>query len=136
MAFVLDVSATMSWLLGDERDELAIGISEAVLEKGATVPPLWRWEIRNALLVAHRRGRISNAQISELLEDLTGMPIRIDLASLETTDEAELAFAERYQLSVYDAAYLELAWRMRRHLMTRDKQLIPAARDLNLFWEL
>ena len=132
---VLDVSATMSWLVDDERDRLAIEMAETILNEGAIVPVLWRWELRNALLVAERRGRISATIVQELLSDVAGMPIRIDLRGSEMYDESDLTLARRYSLSIYDAAYLDLASRSGFPLMTRDLQLANAAKDLALRWQ-
>ena len=135
MPVVLDVSATLSWLVEDERDSLAICMAETILDGGAIVPALWRWELRNALLVAERRGRLTSVELRELLDDLAGMPIRIDVRGSETSDESDLTLARRYSLTIYDAAYLDLASRTGFLLMTRDQHLSAAAKDLGLYWK-
>jgi predicted nucleic acid-binding protein len=134
MPVVLDVSATLSWLIADERDDEAIAMAEAVLTRSAIVPVLWRLELRNALLTAERRGRITVAQSDELVNDLRGLPIEISPDAFGLGDETELALARKYDLSVYDAAYLAIAVRNAAPLMTRDAQLGPAAEDLHLRW--
>jgi predicted nucleic acid-binding protein len=56
---------------------------------------------------------------------LVAMPILIDRAP----DEADLmALARRHRLTVYGAAYLELARRRREPLATLDKKLAAAAK--------
>jgi predicted nucleic acid-binding protein len=107
-------------------------MGEAVLEFGALAPMLWNWEIRNVLLVAERRGRLPSAQTKDILDDLARMPITLEPPAADQTD---VALARRYGLSVYDAAYLELAVRSGLRLMTRDDQLARAAQDLDLRWD-
>jgi predicted nucleic acid-binding protein len=131
---VLDVSAALSWLVVDERDDLAVAMAEAVIERGAIVPSLWRLELRNALLAAERRGRLSNGQVNDLLADLRSLPIEIVPSSPRIDDEWEITLARKYGLSVYHAAYLELAVRNAALLMTRDEALGASAEDLQLRW--
>jgi len=49
--------------------------------------------------------------------------------------ETGLDLVTRFQLSAYDACYLELAIRLRRPLMTRDQRLATAAREMGVLWE-
>jgi predicted nucleic acid-binding protein len=133
MPLVLDVSATLSWLIDDERDALSAAMAESIVERGAIVPTLWRLELRNALLAAERRGRLTSTQIDQLLRDVRQLPIEF-VDALDAADESELALARRYGLSVYDAAYLAVAVRTASTLMTRDALLESAADDLHLRW--
>lgn len=57
MAFVIDASATIAWALreDDPRAERARVLIET---EPALVPALWWFELRNALIVNERRGRI------------------------------------------------------------------------------
>jgi predicted nucleic acid-binding protein len=59
---------------------------------------------------------------------LIAFPIRTDLARRQTTFGEVFACAERYGLTVYDAAYLELAIREGIALATLDDDLRNAAR--------
>lgn len=134
MRFVVDVSAVLSWLLEDERDEQAVAMGRAVAQHGAVVPALWRWELQNALLVAERRGRVARDVVQEMLDDLHVFPITVDDFAPSAKFGAELELARRYTLSVYDAAYLELAQRRGLLVMTRDRRVAEAAGDLGLLW--
>ncbi len=134
MPLVLDASATLSWLLDDERDAIAIATLHAIRTSAAIVPGLWRWEIQNALLVAVRRGRITSEIVNELLADLDLLPIAIAHAPSMALGAGELTFARRYDMSAYDAAYLELSFRTGSPLITRDRRLSAAADDLGLLW--
>ena len=134
MPVSLDASATLSWLLQDERDDLSVRMAEAVLQVGAVVPPLWRLELRNALLAGERRGRLKASDVSAMLEDVAALPIEVVWEHAQGGDEAELALARTHGLSVYDAAYLELARRRSLPLMTRDDALGAAAGSIGLRW--
>jgi predicted nucleic acid-binding protein len=62
------------------------------------------------------------------------MPIAIDAIAPAPDFGAELQLARRFALSVYDAAYLELATRRGLHLATKDTALRTAASALGLLW--
>ncbi len=117
---VVDASVALAWLLDDEKDLRADTALNRVIESGALVPHLWQLETRNALLTAARRGRISAVEVSERLDALKGLPIRVDDAP-----NLEVAFdlATLHTLSFYDAIYLELAKRREAELATLDGAL-------------
>jgi predicted nucleic acid-binding protein len=125
MAFVLDASVTACWFLTDEAPEAAETALELLLQDGARAPRLWWFEVRNLLLSAERRGRIDRTQTSQALDRLAALEISID-----TVPDSEMVIhlARQYRLSVYDAAYLELAMRERVPLATLDKSLAAAAK--------
>lgn len=126
---VPDASATLTWCFEDEVTPWTDALLANLRTGGeATVPAHWSFEVANALLVAVRRGRISREKVSRFLEDLRALPIRIDLKSSETAFGRVFALAEQYDLTIYDAAYLELAMREGFHLATIDADLRKAAR--------
>ncbi len=127
-ALVLDCSATLAWLLADQQPVVAAQILDLVAEKGAMAPGLWPLEVGNALLVAERRGRLSSQNRTEALRGLAGLPIKIDDETAGRAWRETLALAETYHLTVYDAAYLELALRYSLPLATFDAALRIAAR--------
>jgi predicted nucleic acid-binding protein len=81
--------------------------------------------VRNALLMNERRGRLEPSQTAEILARLARLPIVLDH---EPVSDAVLALARAHRLTVYDAAYLELAYRLDLTLATLDRQLAAAAR--------
>jgi predicted nucleic acid-binding protein len=89
------------------------------------VPILWWFEVRNVLVINERRGRIDPPSSSAFLTDLEGLPIHFDR---QPNGERVLALARTHRLTVYDAAYLELALRVDAPLATLDGQLARAAR--------
>ena len=121
---VVDASVALVWLFDDEDQPGAERTLDRLEEDGAVVPQLWHLEIRNSLLTAERRGRISLDEIGERLDALSGLPIQID----EDPDlRSAFDLARRHGLSFYDALYLELAKRQRAELATLDRALGRAA---------
>ena len=94
-------------------------------ERGA-VPAIWPFEVANALVVAERRSRITEAQAMAFLEVLTGLPISIEPAQVGQL-MGIMAVARFHRLPVYDAAYLHLAARLGAKLATIDERLSAAA---------
>jgi predicted nucleic acid-binding protein len=127
LTLVLDSSATLAWIHGDERTSSIEALFDRVLEGSAVVPGLWRLEVANSLNVAIRRKRISQTFRDEALEDPAHLDIIIDSETDRHAWQATIRLADLYGLTVYDAAYLELAQRLRLPLATLDKALADAA---------
>lgn len=88
------------------------------------MPQLWHIELRNCLLVAHRKRRLSQQDVKERLWALAGLPVRTDG---EFDPDSAFALAHKHGLSLYDALYLDLAHRRNLPLATLDKALRRAA---------
>ncbi len=126
MAFVLDASVAACWAFDDEDHPLAARALDRLRGEPALVPALWWFEVRNVLVVNERRGRLTEAITAAFLRAVA----RLDIAIDRTPDSAAvLALARAHRLSVYDAAYLELAQRAAAPLATLDAALARAARD-------
>ncbi|MCC6778426.1 MAG: type II toxin-antitoxin system VapC family toxin [Hyphomicrobiales bacterium] len=132
MSLVLDSSATLAWIYSDETTQPIRRVFEAVADEGAVVPSLWRLEIANSLTVAMRRGRIDADFRRASLADLALMDIAIDQHTDVHAWTDTLNLADRFRLTLYDAAYLELATRCRLPLATIDDELCTAATALGL----
>ena len=128
MSLVLDSSAALAWIYQDEQPELALRIFEQVALSGAYVPSLWRLEVANGLRTGLRLGRIDHADRDAALSDLMILPITIDSDTDRQAWTATLQLSDRLNLTVYDAAYLELAQRRALPLATFDAPLRAAAR--------
>ena len=94
---------------------------------GAWVPSLWRLEIANVLEMGVRRGRMDAAFRDATLADLELLPIQTDPDTEKHAWRLTLRLAERHRLTVYDAAYLELAMRRGLPLASLDRELRAAA---------
>jgi predicted nucleic acid-binding protein len=127
MAFVIDASVVLAWLLPDEHSTSAeVLVARAVRER-ARAPSLLLLEVGNALVQAQRRARFEPALGDELLDAFTALPIALEPISAESLMQAS-ALARRHRLSVYDGCYLALAAARRLPLASFDGPLIEAAR--------
>ncbi|HEV2099725.1 MAG TPA: type II toxin-antitoxin system VapC family toxin [Stellaceae bacterium] len=132
MNFVLDNSVALTWCFEDERTPVTMALLEQVGESGALAPMLWPLEALNGLLVAERRGRLDAARRHILASFLAALPIKLDQETPNQAWTATAELAERFNLSSYDAAYLELAYRRNLPLASLDGDLRVAARALGL----
>lgn len=131
MSIVLDSSATMAGIYADEISPAIQRVFELVAEEGAWVPSLWPLEVANILEMGVRRGRHNAAFRDATLGDLQLLPIHIDPETERQAWGATLKLAERHGLTLYDAAYLELAKRRVLPLATLDGDLRRAAEAEN-----
>jgi predicted nucleic acid-binding protein len=122
---VLDASIAGCWFFQDENDVRADAAWNRLEQDRAVVPLQWWFEVRNICLLGERRGRVTEAQTGEFARELSRFAIDFD--SLPDQG-AVMAAARRHQLTVYDAAYLELAQREGIALATLDRRLAIAAR--------
>lgn len=98
-----------------------------------TVPCHWILEVTNGLQLAHRRKRLRPGEApADLLARLATLSIRVDQETPLRGWVETPALAERYRLTTYDAAYLELALRLNATLATVDDALAEAATDLGI----
>lgn len=132
MSLILDASLTLSWYFEDERSPSADALLDRTTQEGAIVPSLWRLEVANGFQTAIRRKRIDAAYRDGALVQLQRMPITLDPETDTYAWSATLRLADRFGLSPYDAAYLELAHRARLPLASLDQPLRVAARALGV----
>ena len=126
MPFVVDASVVGSWVLPDENQPEALTALERLKNDEAFAPSLLWFELRNLLLANERRQRITPVQTAAALNLVKELPLRLDgQADSDTT----LQLARAHRLTIYDAAYLELAVRRHLALVTFDTVLAEAARS-------
>ncbi len=127
--FVLDASVALSWFIDMPVEPYAAQVRDRVRRGDrAVVPPLWELEFANGVLMAERRRIIDPTIGDETLaemERLRRAGVEMDSAAPPIGDVLEVS--RNYQLTVYDAAYLELAQREAMPLATLDKALRTAA---------
>jgi predicted nucleic acid-binding protein len=127
MSLVIDSSATLAWIYPEEATEPVGQVFDRVVESGAWVPSLWWLEVANVLEMGVRRRRHDAAFRDASLADLALLPILLDPETHTQAWAATLELAARHLLTLYDAAYLELALRRRLPLATLDGDLRTAA---------
>ena len=124
MSFVVDASILAAWFLNEKADPRVEAAFDTVTRVETRAPILLYYELRNALLVSERRNRITEAMSAAFLRDLALLPVRLELP---VEDASLMTLARKHRLTVYDAAYLELAKREALPLATLDRALEKAA---------
>lgn len=122
--FVLDASIGLSWAFREDCGAASAAASLWIEAFPAHVPQLYWFELRSSLVVNERRGRMSPEATAAFLTDHARLALEWD----PLADEIPvLALARSHRLTVYDAAYLELALRLGAPLATLDRALAAAA---------
>ena len=132
MRLVLDASIALAWCFEDEQTPTIRKVAQHVGAHGAVVPAIWRLEIANGLRAGVRRGRIVSEKRDEMLLKFQELPITLDSETNHHAWEMTVALSDYYQLTPYDASYLELAQRLSLPLATLDAALIRAAKAANI----
>jgi predicted nucleic acid-binding protein len=135
MNLILDASMALAWCITRSDPSEAALAQEAlnfVRLNSAQVPALWYSEVLNALLVFERAKRLSPQDSTNFLIDLATLWIDQDSTPVAGTQSRLLTAARKYQLTAYDATYLELAQRKSASLATFDRQLAQACRNAGI----
>lgn len=122
----------MTWCFQDEATPQTDKLLDRLRNDGAVVPELWRWEVANVLVMAERRKRLTNSDVVARLGLLDNLPITLDSDGADRAWRDTRMLAEAHALTVYDAAYLELALRLGCDLATLDKDLRAAAKSVGI----
>ena len=131
--WVVDTSIALAWGMPDERSPIADRFWDEIgSDTRLHVPPLWWYECANALVVARRRDRITEVQAIKLGDLLASLPLTTSERPLGDDMTRFRLQAEASELSAYDAAYIDLARRLRAGLATLDERLADAARAENI----
>ena len=132
MALVLDASATLAWFFDDEAPLLTAEMRSRLIREPVHVPALWITELGQGIVNAERRKRVVGGSVAALNLFLAGWNIVIDPPDLDRLAARIVPLAVEHALTAYNAAYLELATRMRLPLATRDGPLATAALRVGL----
>jgi predicted nucleic acid-binding protein len=127
VALVIDASVALAWSFADEDSPYANSIRESLTHDSVIVPAIWPLEVANGLLQSERRGRSTQADSALIQASLGSLPIAVDQPVPDQYSAATLDIARSYNLTVYDAAYLELAMREGLPLASLDSDLRAAA---------
>jgi predicted nucleic acid-binding protein len=127
--FVLDASVALAWVLDNPVPVYALDAQREILAgKRGLVPALWHLEIANGLAMAERRGDLSGADVENALDQILATAAsKLDTEANLISARDALANARSFQLTAYDAVYLDLARREGLPLATLDKRLRVAA---------
>lgn len=122
---IIDASVTLAWLFEEDTAKAKL---KRILDQSQLVAPwLWRLEVTNAVLIRERRKIFTEAQAVRVLQLIDDMTIELVAEPLSRTAIGLAQAARPYQLTSYDAVYLDLAIRLGVALFTRDNNLRAAA---------
>ena len=109
---VIDASITLSWLLADEANATSVAVTTALVNaEEVAVPAHWCLEVVNSIWMAERRKRLDPPGVAQAIALCAQLPVSIDPETDKRATVETLALARQHQISVYDAAYVELALR-------------------------
>ena len=133
-AIVLDnsISARLLWPDAEtpENNRYALRVlGQAASGSIFRVPTIWHYETAHVAAALVLRGQVTRASAMRYLEQVAALPIVTDTTSHALAASATFALGVQFGLSVYDAAYLELALRFGGPLATNDRRLRTAARE-------
>jgi predicted nucleic acid-binding protein len=132
VSLVLDSSVALTWFYDDEVVPATEDIQNMVVAGGALVPAIWHLETANSLQMNVRRRRITESDRDAALTELASLAILVDPETIVRAWSDTLALSTRFRLTVYDAAYLELAHRRVLPLASLDGELRAAASTLGV----
>ena len=127
--FLLDASIALAWTLDNPIPQFAADVKQELLGGSrAIVPALWHLEIANGLAMAERRRDLSRTDSESALFVIQGIATQsIETDTTLVSASEALATARTFELTAYDAVYLEIARRDSLPLATLDKGLRVAA---------
>jgi predicted nucleic acid-binding protein len=132
VSFVVDSSVALTWCFEDERTPATTALLHRAGETGATAPQHWPLEALNGLMMAERRKRLDAAHRQHLAGFLRDLPITLDAETAIQVWTTTQRLAGRFRLTIYDAAYLELAQRRNLPLASLDRELRTAGTALGV----
>ena len=130
MAFVADNSVVLAWFVTSQSTAYSEKMLRRVAREPLHVPAVWSLEFANALRQLERRRKLKPDASAELLDAVEALGLQSD--STPPGQRRLLDLARQYELSVYDASYLELAIRLALPLATQDDALAAAATKAGL----
>lgn len=128
--FVLDCSVALGAFFADEQDAYSVAVWHSMAEAPAYVPALWHLEMGNILARALRSGRITAAALEESWAWIDAVGLQSLPAQADARHWARRA--ADWDLSAYDACYLDAALQQRLPLATKDRPLAEAARRVGV----
>jgi predicted nucleic acid-binding protein len=131
-SFVIDASLALAWCFQDEATPATKALLIRMDNEAALVPSLWYVEIINVLAIAERKNRINQTKILEFISLIGGFDLEIDRETADHAFTHILSLCRTYQLSSYDAVYLDLALRRHLPLATLDDPLKKAAKSIGV----
>ena len=126
--FVLDASVALAWFIDPSVAPLAARIQRFLLQGDrAIVPHLWRPEVANGFVNAHKRGVLTAVRITQAFAELDLLLAQsIENVTHDLPIQRVVTTAQNFGLTAYDAIYLETARELQVPLATLDRRLAAA----------
>ena len=129
MIYVFDASFAGAFIIPDEKnpgvEKIRANIGE---DEEIFVPQLFWYEIASIFRNVIRHKRFTFDEVLNFFPSLTAIRLTSDFETSPGYAEKLLRLCNDYNLSSYDASYLELAERKRAALCTLDDKLTAAAK--------
>jgi predicted nucleic acid-binding protein len=129
MLYVFDSSFVGALIIPDEKSKETDKLYAKIQNDDTRyVPQLLYYEIANIFKNLIRRRRYTYDEVLTFVPPLASLHLTIDPEAGAALSERLLRIAQDYNLSSYNAAYLELAGRKKAILCTLDENLKKAAK--------
>ncbi|MBK7767628.1 MAG: type II toxin-antitoxin system VapC family toxin [Sulfuritalea sp.] len=125
MPFVVDNSVVSGWYLARQATPYTDAVLDQLRIDTAIVPPLWELELVNVARTAMKRSILTDDEARLATSFILSLPITVDRSIVPP--ERVLSLAITYDLTAYDAAYLELSLRLKLPIAAKDGALRGAA---------
>lgn len=127
LRLIADASVAVPWCAVSQASDLTWAIAEAAAAGEVFVPAHFFVEVASALRSLEQRNQLLPHRLDRFLADLAAIPLLVDEVPVAHRLPICLNLARGHGLTIYDAAYLELALRVGLPLATRDEPLAAAA---------
>jgi len=130
VVYVFDASFVGALIIPDEKNPRVDRMYDKIKNDDEKHAPQLLWyEIANIFKNLMRRRRCTFDEVLSFLSPLSALCITCDFETGIGYTEKLLRLCNDYNISSYDAAYLELAGRKKAALCTLDENLITAAKE-------
>ena len=134
MPFVVDCSVASRWFLPDEATRYSEAALDRLAQDEAHVPMLWAAEFANVMLKLERQRLLKANAAAGIVGRAEALGLVVDRHAPAAARLHDLG--RQFNLSAYDATYLELALRLGAPLACIDGGLKQAARKVGLLLTL
>jgi len=131
---VIDASVALKWFLADEENgQKAMSLLSDYVsnELDMLAPSLLQYEVMNGLIIAQKRGRLTEEKILTAIEGFVNLGMK--LMDLSFVYPKVLHYCRVYKRSAYDAGYLAVADEAGINLITGDEALYNVVKN-DLKW--
>ena len=127
MAFILDASVAVAWVVAKQATAYSRTIRLRAKREPYHAPALWRLEVVNAISALVRRGSLSTEAGRTAMDILDRLQPVIHESTPALTELFDLAL--RHNLTAYDASYLALARELKLPVACIDGKLRSALKS-------